>query len=162
MKDIVTPVPPEEVRGMIKKCLETAALVNYTRLSAEAKIEGNLLQSCVWNICSFLSKQLHHAVTVKVNRIHLCYLPLIMCLWNIDKGYCMKTFIYGSSWIFSVLISSILVKGSSTKWFMELPNISRYWQVTLSLNSLASTVLSFKFDKSDFREMKLNTDRNMK
>ncbi|XP_046985562.1 calcium-dependent secretion activator-like [Schistocerca americana] len=40
MKDIVTPVPPEEVRGMIKKCLEKAALVNYTRLSAEAKIEG--------------------------------------------------------------------------------------------------------------------------
>lgn len=41
MKDIVTPVPPEEVRAMIKKCLETAALVNYTRLSAETKIEGN-------------------------------------------------------------------------------------------------------------------------
>lgn len=40
MKDIVTPVPPEEVRGMIKKCLETAALVNYTRLSTEAKIDG--------------------------------------------------------------------------------------------------------------------------
>ncbi|XP_021927184.1 calcium-dependent secretion activator isoform X6 [Zootermopsis nevadensis] len=40
MKDVVTPVPPEEVRSMIKKCLETAALVNYTRLSAEAKIEG--------------------------------------------------------------------------------------------------------------------------
>ena len=39
MKDIVTPVPPEEVRGMIKKCLETAALLNYTRLSSEAKIE---------------------------------------------------------------------------------------------------------------------------
>lgn len=43
MKDIVTPVPPEEVRGMIKKCLETAALVNYTRLSSEAKIEGKSL-----------------------------------------------------------------------------------------------------------------------
>ncbi|XP_055679150.1 calcium-dependent secretion activator isoform X5 [Lutzomyia longipalpis] len=40
MKDIVTPVPPEEVRAMIKKSLETAALVNYTRLSNEAKIEG--------------------------------------------------------------------------------------------------------------------------
>lgn len=40
MKDIVTPVPPEEVRGMIKKSLETAALLNYTRLSSEAKIEG--------------------------------------------------------------------------------------------------------------------------
>lgn len=43
MKDIVTPVPPEEVRGMIKKCLETAALLNYTRLSSEAKIEGDFL-----------------------------------------------------------------------------------------------------------------------
>ncbi|XP_017777012.1 PREDICTED: calcium-dependent secretion activator isoform X3 [Nicrophorus vespilloides] len=42
MKDIVTPVPPEEVRGMIKKSLETAALVNYTRLSNEAKIEEDL------------------------------------------------------------------------------------------------------------------------
>ena len=40
MKDIVTPVPAEEVRSMIKKSLETAALVNYTRLSNEAKIEG--------------------------------------------------------------------------------------------------------------------------
>ncbi|KAK9758790.1 MUN domain [Popillia japonica] len=46
MKDIVTPVPPEEVRGMIKKSLETAALVNYTRLSSEAKIEGTLSASC--------------------------------------------------------------------------------------------------------------------
>lgn len=40
MKDIVTPVPPEEVRGMIKKSLETAALVNYSKLSVEAKVEG--------------------------------------------------------------------------------------------------------------------------
>ncbi|CAD7001281.1 unnamed protein product [Ceratitis capitata] len=42
MKDIVTPVPPEEVRMMIKKSLETAALVNYTRLSSEAKIDEDL------------------------------------------------------------------------------------------------------------------------
>ena len=40
MKDIVTPVPPEEVRAMIKTCLENAALNNYTRLSAETKLEG--------------------------------------------------------------------------------------------------------------------------
>ncbi|XP_014676898.1 PREDICTED: calcium-dependent secretion activator 1-like [Priapulus caudatus] len=39
MKDIVTPVPPEEVRAVIKKCLENAALVNYTRISSYAKIE---------------------------------------------------------------------------------------------------------------------------
>lgn len=41
MKDTVTPVPPEAVRGMIKSCLETAALVNYERLSAAAKIEDD-------------------------------------------------------------------------------------------------------------------------
>lgn len=40
MKDIVTPVPPEETRGVIKKCLENAALVNYTQLSNEAKMDG--------------------------------------------------------------------------------------------------------------------------
>ncbi|XP_069045423.1 calcium-dependent secretion activator 1 isoform X3 [Lepisosteus oculatus] len=40
MKDIVTPVPPEEVKAVIRKCLEQAALVNYTRLSEYAKVEG--------------------------------------------------------------------------------------------------------------------------
>ena len=40
MKDIVTPVPAEEVRHIIKKCLENAALVNYSRISDYAKIEG--------------------------------------------------------------------------------------------------------------------------
>ncbi|XP_022108476.1 calcium-dependent secretion activator 1-like isoform X3 [Acanthaster planci] len=39
MKDIVTPVPQEEVRYTIKKCLENAALVNYERISAYARIE---------------------------------------------------------------------------------------------------------------------------
>ncbi|XP_046355137.1 calcium-dependent secretion activator 1-like isoform X3 [Haliotis rufescens] len=42
MKDIVTPVSPEEVRQVIKKCLENAALVNYTRISEYAKIEDAL------------------------------------------------------------------------------------------------------------------------
>lgn len=46
MKDIVTPVPPEEVRQMIKKSLETAAFVNYTRLSNKAKIEGTKIFDC--------------------------------------------------------------------------------------------------------------------
>ncbi|KAL0978535.1 hypothetical protein UPYG_G00171820 [Umbra pygmaea] len=40
MKDIVTPVPQEEVKTVIRKCLEQAALVNYQRLSEYAKIEG--------------------------------------------------------------------------------------------------------------------------
>uniref|UniRef100_A0A8C2YFG8 Calcium dependent secretion activator n=1 Tax=Coturnix japonica TaxID=93934 RepID=A0A8C2YFG8_COTJA len=45
MKDIVTPVPQEEVKTVIRKCLEQAALVNYTRLSEYAKIEGKLNQA---------------------------------------------------------------------------------------------------------------------
>ena len=43
MKDISTPVPPNEVRAVIKKSLENAALVNYERLSEEARLEGESL-----------------------------------------------------------------------------------------------------------------------
>lgn len=55
MKDIVTPVPPEEVRAMIKKSLENAALDNYTRLSSEAKIEGELINkhNYIYKLYSF-------------------------------------------------------------------------------------------------------------
>ncbi|XP_029357065.1 calcium-dependent secretion activator 1 isoform X2 [Echeneis naucrates] len=41
MKDIVTPVPQEEVKGVIRKCLEQAAQLNYQRIKDYAKIEGN-------------------------------------------------------------------------------------------------------------------------
>uniref|UniRef100_A0A672SB09 Calcium-dependent secretion activator 1 n=1 Tax=Sinocyclocheilus grahami TaxID=75366 RepID=A0A672SB09_SINGR len=37
MKDIVTPVPQDEVKAVIRRCLEQAALVNYQRLSEYAK-----------------------------------------------------------------------------------------------------------------------------
>ncbi|KAM9860321.1 calcium-dependent secretion activator 1 isoform 4-T4 [Aulostomus maculatus] len=42
MKDIVTPVPPEEVKGVIRKCLEQAAQLNYERIKEYAKIEENV------------------------------------------------------------------------------------------------------------------------
>ncbi|XP_008317923.1 calcium-dependent secretion activator 1 isoform X4 [Cynoglossus semilaevis] len=42
MKDIVTPVPPEEVKGVIRKCLEQAAQLNYQRITEYAKIEENV------------------------------------------------------------------------------------------------------------------------
>ncbi|KAG0417266.1 hypothetical protein HPB47_005767, partial [Ixodes persulcatus] len=41
MKDVMTPAPPEEVRAIIKKCLENAALVNYTRISEQARLQGD-------------------------------------------------------------------------------------------------------------------------
>lgn len=43
MKDIMTPVPVEEVRAVIKKCLENAALINYNKLASEAKVEGEIM-----------------------------------------------------------------------------------------------------------------------
>ncbi|XP_048879581.1 calcium-dependent secretion activator 1 isoform X9 [Brienomyrus brachyistius] len=42
MKDIVTPVLQEEVKAVIRSCLEQAALVNYQRLSEYAKVEENV------------------------------------------------------------------------------------------------------------------------
>ncbi|XP_061899183.1 calcium-dependent secretion activator 1 isoform X4 [Entelurus aequoreus] len=42
MKDVVTPVPQEEVKAVIRKCLDQAALVNYQRLSEYAKLEENV------------------------------------------------------------------------------------------------------------------------
>uniref|UniRef100_A0A7N6BF12 Ca2+-dependent activator protein for secretion b n=1 Tax=Anabas testudineus TaxID=64144 RepID=A0A7N6BF12_ANATE len=43
MKDIVTPVPQEEVKGVIRKCLEQAAQLNYQRIKEYVKIEGRLV-----------------------------------------------------------------------------------------------------------------------
>lgn len=43
MKDVLTPAAPDEVRAVIKKCLENAALVNYTKISETVKIEGKSL-----------------------------------------------------------------------------------------------------------------------
>ncbi|KAF7209005.1 calcium-dependent secretion activator 1-like [Nothobranchius furzeri] len=40
MKDIVTPVPQEDVKTVIRKCLVQAAMVNYQRLSEYAKLQG--------------------------------------------------------------------------------------------------------------------------
>uniref|UniRef100_A0A8C1VGJ3 Ca++-dependent secretion activator 2 n=1 Tax=Cyprinus carpio TaxID=7962 RepID=A0A8C1VGJ3_CYPCA len=39
MKDITTPVPPEEMRKIVQKCLEKAALINYSQLTEYAQIE---------------------------------------------------------------------------------------------------------------------------
>uniref|UniRef100_H2Z3C0 Calcium-dependent secretion activator 1 n=1 Tax=Ciona savignyi TaxID=51511 RepID=H2Z3C0_CIOSA len=45
MRDIVTPVPAEDVRAIIKHCLEEAALVNYSRVSEYAKVDESLNDS---------------------------------------------------------------------------------------------------------------------
>ena len=46
MKERSTQHSVDEVRTVIKKCLEEAALVNYTRISEFAKIEGSNIMLC--------------------------------------------------------------------------------------------------------------------
>ncbi|XP_041110784.1 calcium-dependent secretion activator 2-like isoform X6 [Polyodon spathula] len=45
MKDISTPVPPDDMKKVIRKCLERAALINYSRLTEYAKIEDTMNQA---------------------------------------------------------------------------------------------------------------------
>ncbi|XP_021240483.1 calcium-dependent secretion activator 2 isoform X10 [Numida meleagris] len=45
MKDIATPIPADEVKKVVRKCLEKAALINYTRLTEYAKIEEAMNQA---------------------------------------------------------------------------------------------------------------------
>jgi hypothetical protein len=43
MKDISTPVPPDEFQAEMRKCLKKASLVNYTKVSKFVKIEGKFV-----------------------------------------------------------------------------------------------------------------------
>ncbi|XP_053572644.1 calcium-dependent secretion activator 2 isoform X2 [Bombina bombina] len=44
MKDIATPIPAEEVKKVVRRCLEKAALINYNRLTEYAKTEESMNQ----------------------------------------------------------------------------------------------------------------------
>lgn len=74
MKDIVTPVPPEEVKGVIRKCLEQAAQLNYQRIKDYAKIEGNQTHNSTqangcWSDCT-------DNIMWKMNPALVCGYPL--------------------------------------------------------------------------------------
>lgn len=71
MKDIVTPVPQEEVKAVIRKCLEQAALTNYTRLSEYAKIEGKVNLILNFNVSIFFQEKEIFKSCVK-HKDHLC------------------------------------------------------------------------------------------
>ena len=52
MKDVATPASQSEVRGTIKEALTKAALVNYERLSEEARLEGKANYLCYYSVSS--------------------------------------------------------------------------------------------------------------
>ncbi|XP_072003107.1 calcium-dependent secretion activator 2 isoform X8 [Engystomops pustulosus] len=58
MKDIATPIPAEDVKKVVRRCLEKAALINYTRLTEYARIEETMGQE---NFSKKLSDVLHLA-----------------------------------------------------------------------------------------------------
>lgn len=70
MKDVMAPVPPEEVRAVIKQCLSKSALVNYTRISNDVKLEGIKLLLLDLKICyknDFSSKNKFHKIFIRKN-----------------------------------------------------------------------------------------------
>lgn len=42
MKDISTPVPPEEMRALVQRCLQKAAHINYSQLTEYSQIKGTV------------------------------------------------------------------------------------------------------------------------
>lgn len=41
MEDITTPVPPEEMKKLVRRCLQRAAHINYAQLLEYAQIKGS-------------------------------------------------------------------------------------------------------------------------
>lgn len=83
MKDIVTPVPPEEVKGVIRKCLEQAAQLNYQRIKEYAKIEGNQTHNSTqpngcWSDCT-------GNIMWKMNPALVCGYPLWVAVGVCDE-----------------------------------------------------------------------------
>ena len=74
MKDVATPVPQNEVRAVIKKSLENAALVNYERLSEEARIEGNKI-SKKFKIQSIF-RTFVHKLFISIHLLYLIFVSL--------------------------------------------------------------------------------------
>uniref|UniRef100_A0A672H869 Calcium dependent secretion activator 2 n=1 Tax=Salarias fasciatus TaxID=181472 RepID=A0A672H869_SALFA len=42
MKDITTPVPPEDMKQLVQRCLEKAARINYSQLMEYAQVKGDV------------------------------------------------------------------------------------------------------------------------
>ncbi len=79
MKDIVTPVPQEEVKAVIRKCLEQAAQINYQHITDYAREEGDLH-------CPLLSqhydfKALNHARIWTGRELLYFFFSLLPSIW---------------------------------------------------------------------------------
>ena len=71
MKDVATPANQSEVRGTIKEALTKAALVNYERLSEEARIEGKFSFQIKDNISIKLGKQIEIVKTFSKSKLYM-------------------------------------------------------------------------------------------
>lgn len=84
MKDITTPVPPEEMKNLVKKCLEKAAHINYNQLMEYAQVKG---------------KGNHHPpshlnLKTRKNGVLSSYWSmLIMLSLQVEKWWCDFTFV---------------------------------------------------------------------
>lgn len=115
MKDIVTPVPQEEVKTVIRKCLEQAALVNYQRLSEYAKLEGRLLLLCVSTVAA-KSVWIFCLNTVWQEQLLTCWVS-----WSNCEGFLSREDVWDAElrgFLNSVRQSLQNVVASFSKWQM--------------------------------------------
>lgn len=121
MKDIVTPVPPEEVKGVIRKCLEQAAQLNYQRIKDYAKVEGKCR--------STMTADVRNTHSVSQLRSH-------SALWNSNVFQILLSY-------FSLRLITIATHHSVMGWMVNLcprrrsvVRVCRSPRVTRSNNSL--------------------------
>ena len=93
MKDVATPATQSEVRGTIKEALTKAALVNYERLSEEARIEGKPdISKNIHNLSivdSFYSR-LYYSESLMINPIMINALSFMQLTDKIIKVNCLN------------------------------------------------------------------------
>uniref|UniRef100_A0A8C1Z3Y7 Ca++-dependent secretion activator 2 n=1 Tax=Cyprinus carpio TaxID=7962 RepID=A0A8C1Z3Y7_CYPCA len=115
MKDITTPVPPEEMRKIVQKCLEKAALINYSQLTEYAQIEVSILLSTTYSsplliaLLSLLLNADHGSqASVKNTRQH----GLAFSWWPEAMGEHAETFLS----LYTVDMDTALAVQSQDSW----------------------------------------------
>uniref|UniRef100_A0A2K6KX02 Calcium dependent secretion activator 2 n=1 Tax=Rhinopithecus bieti TaxID=61621 RepID=A0A2K6KX02_RHIBE len=153
MKDIATPIPAEEVKKVVRKCLEKAALINYTRLTEYAKIEETMNQASparkleeilhLAELCIEVLQQNeeHHAELVFGNQI---FSFLSFPLFVYFSLFLLSSLPYPSSPspppLYHFLFVSLLCNGKFHKHLQEIfvPLVVRY--VDLMESSIAQSI----------------------
>lgn len=146
MKDIVTPVSPEEVKIVIRKCLENAALVNYTRVSQVARVEGKSI--CLSFFKFFyaiftnfkpISPKNEFSCFYKIKKIILEKNLFRLILWtNYTEKIFSLAYLLINSFVFLLNVSFLYIFDSWYFIFIQLLAVRKYFHPTRKIRNLFS------------------------